>query len=312
MSQQRGKGPSLPLSILRTSHRPPILLPHSLEGLGQTPQPWGSSPLPSGSLPTSCDATWREQLSHCLPHPSTAHPCLPTAWKGQEGSPNSGKCRTTTINPPEVRTSALHNTHVTALHCPTAGSSPHIPCSLQLLLLPTLTVRANLQQKCHMKPPRSCKPHAWPLTTQRERDRPGAPLSATLVLPIPQGSTGLTQHSAGSKTSTSLATENPGQPLWLHPTPKWATAANAGYTQVPSLGSSTALPQGHQPSQKEPRLLALATPLCPKQEAGDKHKQPPNLWAPSKPRLSPAGAVPAEPRAGTPGYIHLQLRALYW
>lgn len=30
---------------------PPILLPHSLEGLAQTPQPWGFLlPLPSGSL----------------------------------------------------------------------------------------------------------------------------------------------------------------------------------------------------------------------------------------------------------------------
>lgn len=52
--------------------------------------------------------------------------------------------------------------------------------------------------------------------------------------------------------------------------------------------------------------------LCLKQEAGDKHKQLPNLWAPSKPRLSPGGAVPAESRAEVPGYIHLQRQIMYW
>lgn len=149
-------------------------------------------------------------------------------------------------------------------------------CSLQLLTLPTLTVRANLQQKCHMKPPRSCRPHAWPLTTQKERDRPGVPLSAMLAPPIPQGPISLTQHCAEKQDrapSTSLATAKPGQPRGFTQLPKWATAANAVHTQVPLLGSSTALPQGHQPSQKEPGLLALTRPLCPKQEAGDKHKQ---------------------------------------
>lgn len=140
--------------------------PHSLEGLAQTPQPWGSSPLPSGSLPTSCDGTWREQLSHCLTH-STAQPCLPIEWKGQEGSPSFGKCKDHDYQPPKVRTSALHNTHVTVLHCPQQVPLLTSTCSLPLLPLPTLTVRADLQQKCHVKPPGSCRPHAWPLTTQK-------------------------------------------------------------------------------------------------------------------------------------------------
>lgn len=95
-------------------------------------------------------------------------------------------------------------------------------CSLQLLPLPTLTVRANLQQKCHMKPPRSCRSYAWPLTTQRERDRPGAPLSAMLVLPIPQGSTDLIQHSAGSKTVLPA-------PAW----PQGIQGSPCGFTQLP-------------------------------------------------------------------------------
>lgn len=188
-------------------------------------------------------------------------------------------------------------------------------CSLQLLPLPTLTVRANLQQKCHMKPPKSCRPHAWPLTTQRERDRPGAPLSAMLVPPVPQGLTALIQHSAGSKTvlpAPAWPQGSQSSPCGFTQLPKWATAANTACTQVPVLGSSSALPQGHQPSQQEPGLLALATLLCPKREAGDKHKQLPNLWAPSKARLSPAGAVPAESREGASGYIHLQLQALCW
>lgn len=203
-----------------------------------------------------------------------------------------------------------------SLSCTAPQQVPLLPstCSLQLLPLPTLTVRANLEQKCHTKPPRSCRPHAWPLTTHRERDRPGAPLSAMLV-PTAQGSTGLTQHSAGSKTVLSAPAwpqGSQGSPCGFTQLPKWATAANAIYTQVPLLGSRTALPQGYQPSQKEPRLLALARPLCPKQEAGDKHEQLPNLWVPSKARLSPAGTVPVESRAGAPGHIHLQLRALYW
>lgn len=206
--------------------------------------------------------------------------------------------------PPKVRTSALHNTPTLSCTAPQQVPILTSTCSLQLLTLPTLTVRANLQQKCHMKPPRSCRPHAWPLTTQRERDRPGAPLSAMLAPPIPQGPTGLIQHSAESKTvlpAPAWPQQSQDSPCGFTQLPKWATAANAVHTQVPLLGSSTALPQGHQPSQKEPRLLALARPLCPKQEAGDKHKQLSNLWAPSKPRLSPAGAVPAESRVGAPG-----------
>lgn len=187
--------------------------------------------------------------------------------------------------------------------------------SLQHLHLPTLTVRANLQQKCHMKPPKSCRLHAWPLTTQRKRDRPGAPLSAMLVPPAPQGLTGLIQHTAGSKTvlpAPAWPQGSQSSPCGFTQLPERATAANTAYMQVPVLGSSSALPQGHQPSQQEPGLLALARLLCLKWEAGDKHKQLLNLWAPSKPRLSPAGAVPgrehldtstcsSKPCAGHPG-----------
>lgn len=228
----------------------------------------------------------------------------PLQGKGRTALPVL-KCRTTTTNPHQ-KSGHLPFTTPLTLSCTAPQQVPILTstCSLQLLTLPTLTVRANLQQKCHMKPPRSCRPHAWPLTTQRERDRPGAPLSAMLAPPIPQGPTGLIQHSAESKTvlpAPAWPQQSQDSPCGFTQLPKWATAANAVHTQVPLLGSSTALPQGHQPSQKEPRLLALARPLCPKQEAGDKHKQLSNLWAPSKPRLSPAGAVPAESRVGAPG-----------
>lgn len=160
--------------------------------------------------------------------------CLPTAWKGQEGSPSSVKCRT---NPPEFRT--LPFPTPLSLSCTAPQQVPLLPstCSLQLLTLPTLTVRANLQQKCHMKPPSSCRPHAWPLTTQKERDRPGAPLSAMLVPPIPQGPTALTQHSAGSKTvlpAPAWPQGNQGSPCGFTQFPKWATAAV--HTQVPFTG----------------------------------------------------------------------------
>lgn len=206
--------------------------------------------------------------------------------------------------PPKVRTSALHNTPDTVLHCPTASSYPHIH------LLPSTLDPSHLN--CEGQPPTEM-PHEAPKKLQtpclaphnpERKGRPGAPLSAMLAPPIPQGPTGLTQHSAESKTvlpAPAWPQQSQDSPCGFTQLPKWATAANAVHTQVPLLGSSTALPQGHQPSQKEPRLLALARPLCPKQEAGDKHKQLSNLWAPSKPRLSPAGAVPAESRVGAPG-----------
>lgn len=78
-----------------------------------------------------CPATVMQLRGSSSPTASPTPPllirvCLPTAWKGQEGSPNSVKCRTINTNPPKVRTSALHNTPDTVLHCPTTGSSPHI------------------------------------------------------------------------------------------------------------------------------------------------------------------------------------------
>lgn len=78
--------------------------------------------------------------------------CLPTAWKGQEGPPNSVKCRTTTTNPPQ-KSGHLPFTTPLTLSCTAPQQVPLLTstCSLQLLTLPTLTLRANLQQKCHMK-----------------------------------------------------------------------------------------------------------------------------------------------------------------
>lgn len=136
-----------------------------------------SSPCP---LVPCCDAAWREQLCHCLPHPSTAHLCLFAHCKEKEGSSNFGKCRTTTTNSPEVRTSAF--TTPMSLSCTAPQQVPLLTstCSFQLLPLPILTVRINLQKKCHRKPPRSCRSHAWPLTTQRKKDtvsRAGSPNS---------------------------------------------------------------------------------------------------------------------------------------
>lgn len=108
-----------------------------------------SSPCP---LVPCCDAAWREQLCHCLPHPSTAHLCLFAHCKEKEGSSNFGKCRTTTINSPEVRTSAF--TTPMSLSCTAPQQVPLLTstCSFQLLPLPILTVRINLQKKCHRKP----------------------------------------------------------------------------------------------------------------------------------------------------------------
>lgn len=129
VSEQRGKGPSSPLSISRASHRPPQSCSHTAwRGLPRhhshgdpclcplVPYPPAGMQLGGSSSPT---ASPTPPLLICV--------CLPTAWKGQEGSPNFGKCRTITINPLEVRTSALHNTHVIVLHCPTASTSSHPP-----------------------------------------------------------------------------------------------------------------------------------------------------------------------------------------
>lgn len=242
--------------------------------------------------------------------------CLPTAWKGQEGSPSFVKCRTTTTNPPKVRRPALHNTPVTVLHCPTACSSLLTStCPLRLLPLPTLTVRANLQHKCHMKPLKSCRTPCLAPHNAERRGQARCPTASHAGSPSSPGSSWSNSAQCWKQDrapSTSLATGKQDSPCGLIQLPEWATAANAVHTQVPLLGSSTALPQGHQPSQNEPGLPALARPLCLKQEAGDKHKQRLNLWALSKPRLSPAGAVPSESKVGEPGYIHLQLQALYW
>lgn len=76
VSEQRGKGPSSPLSIPRASHGPPHPAPTQLGGACPDPKAIGILP-PALWFPAhSCDAARREQLSHCLPHPSTAHLCL--------------------------------------------------------------------------------------------------------------------------------------------------------------------------------------------------------------------------------------------
>lgn len=163
---------------------------------------------------------------------------------------------------PRSQDICFHNTHVTVLHCPTAGSSPHIH-----LLLST---PAPSHFNCKDQPPKEM-PQEAPREAADPMPGPSQPrgkrtLSAVLVPPIPQGPTGLTRHSAGSKTmlpTPAWPQGSQGSPCGFTQLPKRATAANAVYTQVPLLGSSSALPQGHQPSQKEPGQLALARSLCP-------------------------------------------------
>lgn len=154
-------------------------------------------------------------------HCSSVSVC-PLHGKGRRAPPILVSAGPQPLTPPKVRTPAFHNTHVTVLHCPTAGSSPHIHLLPSTLAPSHLNWEGQPPTEIHMKPPRSCRPHAWLLTTQRERDRPGAPLSAMLVPPVPQGLTGLIQHSAGSKTMLPAPAWPQGsqQPLWLHPAPK--------------------------------------------------------------------------------------------
>lgn len=69
------------------------------------------------------------------------------------------------LQPPTPQKSGhLHFTTPLSLSCTAPQQVPLLisTCSLQLLPLPTLTLRVNLQQKCHMKPPRSCSLRAWP------------------------------------------------------------------------------------------------------------------------------------------------------
>lgn len=238
--------------------------------------------------------------------------CVPTAWKGQEGSPNSGKCRITTINPHKSQDicPSQHPCLCPALPC---SRFLTFTCSLQFLPLLTLTVRANLQQKCHMKPPRSCRP---PCLAPHDPERKGQARCPTVSHAGSTSSPGSNwpnsaqcwkQDCAG----TSLARGKPGQPLWLHPAPKM------GHSCKHCLHTGASTGQQHGPIPRTPAIptgtqAAGIGPLCLKQEAGDKHKQLPKLRAPSKPRLSPVGAVPAESREGASGYIHLQLQALCW
>lgn len=97
---------------------PPSCSKHSLEGLAQTPRPWGSSPCPL----VPCPPAVMQLGGHSSPTASPTPPlliriCVPTAWKGQEGSPNFGKCRTTTINPAKSQDTCLsqHPCHCPAL-----------------------------------------------------------------------------------------------------------------------------------------------------------------------------------------------------
>lgn len=221
-----------------------------------------------------------------------------------EGSSNFGKCRTTTTNSPEVRTSAF--TTPMSLSCTAPQQVPLLTttCSFQLLPLPILTVRINLQKKCHRKPPRSCRSHAWPLTTQRKKDtvsRAGSPNS-----PGSNCSNSAQCWKQDHAPHTSLATGKPGQPLWLHPAPKTGhsckcclhTGAITGQQLCPSSGTP-AIPKGARAAGTG----QITVPM--KQEAGDKHKQLPNFWAP---RLSPRGGhldtstCSSEPCTGYPGW----------
>lgn len=140
--------PQTPLSCSHTAWRG-LFRPHS----HGDPPPCPLVPCPPAVMQLGGSSSPTASLTP----PLLIRVCLPTAWKGQEGSPNFGKCRTTTINPPEVRTSALHNTHVTVLHCPTAGSSPHIH------LLPSTLAPSHLN--CEGQPPTEM-PHVAPKKMQ--------------------------------------------------------------------------------------------------------------------------------------------------
>lgn len=84
------------------------------------PRPHGHGDPPCPLVP--CPPAVMQLGGHSSPTASPTPPlliciCVPTAWKGQEGSPNFGKCRTTTINPPKSQDTCLsqHPCHCPAL-----------------------------------------------------------------------------------------------------------------------------------------------------------------------------------------------------
>lgn len=221
VSEQRDKRPSSPLNILRSNHRPPRHPAPTQPGRA-CPDPTAMGILPPALwLPAVMQVGSSSSATASPTPPLLICVCLPTAWKRQEGSSNFCKCRTTTTNSPEVRTSAF--TTPMSLSCTAPQQVPLLTstCSLQLLPLSILTVRINLQKKRHRKPPRSCRSHAWPLTTQRKRDRcPTVSCAGSPNSPGSNWSNSAQCWKQDHAPCTSLATGKPGQPLWLHPAPK--------------------------------------------------------------------------------------------
>lgn len=158
--------------------------------------------------------------------------------------------------PPKIQDVALHNTPVTVLHCPRAGSSPPIHCSLQLLTLPTL--------KCEGQPPTEMSHEApkklqTPCLVPHDSQRKGQARSPTVSHAGSSNSPGSNCSNSAQcwkqdcAPSTSLATGKPRQSLWLHPAPRMGhscrccshTGATTGQQHCPTPGTP-AIPKGAQ------------------------------------------------------------------
>lgn len=199
-------------------------------------------------------------------------------------------------------------------HWPTADSSPYIHSAPfnSCHFLPTLTVTANLQQKCHAKPLRSCKSTAWDITshTRGKRASPDHPLQVILdpaASHPPPGSNGSNSAQRGRHSCapvTSLATGRATVRAASLVIPRIQMLHAHKHALV--LGHVTALPrpraasapQGIQLSQREPWGCWSQPDLCAcsRKLVADtgSHR---NSLLPAKPRLSPAEATPSQGRS---------------
>lgn len=155
-------------------------------------------------------------------HCSSVSVC-PLHGKGRRAPPILVNAGPQPSVPPKVRTPAFHNTHVTVLCCPAAGSSPHIH------LLPSTLAPSHLN--CEGQPPTEM-PHEAPKKLQtpclapHNPERKGQARCPTVSHAGSTCSPGSNCSNSAQcwkqdcAPSTSLATGKPEQPLWLHSAPK--------------------------------------------------------------------------------------------
>lgn len=152
-----------------------------------------------------------------------------------------------------------------------------------------------------------CLGHHKPYQREEGQARPSTAghIGSNSLPSFPWGPMGLTLRSeGGTAVLLSLAQlwgePQLGQPLWLYPGPKTdprCECCNA-HKHALVLGHIAALPQGSFCTAGKPvvpagalGLLEPAGSLCPQQEVGGKHRQPPQLPAPSKAQAEPSRSI---------------------